>query len=516
MQRIAAITYGLILLLLFLPSSPAHSALYVAVNGNDSTGNGSAAAPWATITHALDNAMDNAEILVRPGTYTGRIRIRGSFPIGVTVRSEKPYQAKLRNNDRVITAYASSSEINNITLEGFDIAHSGPGAGALIIHIDGGGNKAVHHITLRNNILHNSYNNDILKINNAATHVLVQGNMFFNQTGSDEHIDINSVEHIVVRDNIFFNNFEGSGRTNLNNTGSFIVIKDSNGSEDQFTGSRDITINRNIFFNWQGSSGSCFILIGEDGKPYFEAMEVVVENNLLLGNSEHVMRSPFGVKGGRDILFRNNTISGDLPALAYGMRLNTEGENPANDNIRFFNNIWSDPTMTMGAENPSRPNDFSDTPLEETLTFSLHSNLYWNGGAPIPTDSNEKINVSDDTTPVTQDPRLKKTDNIPVPIWDDQAMVFSSGETTIRQVFEHLARQYATLPANSSAIDQANNLHAPLDDILGQSRPMGLQADIGAFEFTANTPPSEPAPNLTPLQIITNPILLLLMDKRKM
>lgn len=56
----------------------------------------------------------------------------------------------------------------------------------------------------------------------------------------------------------------------------------------------------------------------------------------MLGNSTSVMRSAFGVKGCRDITFRNNTISGDLSSLNYAMRVNREGNNIANSNIRFY------------------------------------------------------------------------------------------------------------------------------------------------------------------------------------
>ncbi|OGO15117.1 MAG: hypothetical protein A2Z14_18000 [Chloroflexi bacterium RBG_16_48_8] len=116
---------------------------------------------------------------------------------------------------------------------------------------------------------------------------------------------------------------------------------------------------------------------------------MLIENNLLLGDSSNVMRAPFGVKGGRDITFRNNTVVADLPSLAYGMRLNTEGSNPPNEEIRFYNNIWSDPTGTMGAENPSWLNDFSDTPISQTSSFQLNNNLYWKGGVDLPNDANE-------------------------------------------------------------------------------------------------------------------------------
>ena len=183
-----------------------------------------------TISHALLNVPDSSTIWVRPGVYNGQVQLRGQFAQGVFVVSEEPYQAVLRHTGTVVTCFYGQG----ITLEGFDIAHSGPGAGALVIQIqdligEPGVEPIVSRIVLQNNILHDSYNNDILKINNGAGQVLVQGNIFYNQTGSDEHIDVNSATDVTIQDNIFFNDFAGSGRTNSNDTSSYIVIKDSNG-----------------------------------------------------------------------------------------------------------------------------------------------------------------------------------------------------------------------------------------------------------------------------------------------
>ena len=75
-----------------MTASPQAGTYYVAPNGDDSTGDGSSAKPWVTITHALDNVPDGSTILVKPGLYQGRIRVRGYFSQGVVVRSEIPYQ----------------------------------------------------------------------------------------------------------------------------------------------------------------------------------------------------------------------------------------------------------------------------------------------------------------------------------------------------------------------------------------------------------------------------------------
>ena len=295
---------------------------------------------------------------------------------------------------------------------------------------------------------------------------------------------------VVVQDNIFFNDFAGSGRANGNNTSSYIVIKDSNADHDTVIGSKDITVRRNVFLNWEGSTGANFVLIGEDGKPYHEAENVLVENNLLIGNSSNVMRAPFGVKGGKNITFRHNTVVGDLPSLAYAMRLNSEGSNPPNQNIQFYNNIWSDPTGTMGAENPSRPNDFSDTPIGQTTYFQLRNNLYWNGGGSIPLDSGELINYTADAHRLIENPLLPDPAGITLPRWDPIQGKFADGITTIRDAFVGLVTSYGVPAQGSPMVDAANPGYSPADDILGNPRPAGSAPDLGAYELSSG--PSTP------------------------
>jgi uncharacterized protein (DUF433 family) len=452
---------------------------YVAADGDDA-GDGSPANPWATISHALDNVEDGSTIVVRPGVYTGRVRLRGTFDPRVTVRSELPYRAVLQNDDRVVTAYAGAGEVYGITLQGFEMRHAGPGAEPLVVHIDGNGDGSVRHITLRDNVLHDSYDNDLLKINNAAHDVLVEGNIFYNQAGSDEHIDVNGVEAVTVQDNVFFNDFAGSRRANNNDTGSFIVIKDSNGAGDLYTGSRNVVVRRNVFLNWEGSTGANFVLIGEDGQPFIEGRDILVENNLMLGNAGNVMRAALGVKSGESVIFRNNTVSGDLPSLAFAMRLNTENESVTNEGITFYNNIWSDPAGTMGAENAQGSNDFSDTPPGQTGEFGIENNLYWNGGAPVPEDPDELINYTDDRERIVAAPLLPDQSGLVLPRWDGSALHFADGSSTIRQVFVRLVRLYGRPDSDSPAIDAADPDQAPAEDILGTIRST---PDVGALEW---------------------------------
>jgi hypothetical protein len=442
----------------------------VATDGSDTTGDGSSADPWATITHAVDEAPDGATILVRPGTYFGDVQLRQQFAQGITVRSEVPYQARLRHDATVVKCFYG----RGIVFEGFDVAHDGPGAGALVIQVqdlllDAEG---VSRITFRNNVLHDSFNNDILKINNGARNVTVERNVFYNQTGSDEHMDINSVADVVIQDNVLFNDFAASGRVDGSDTGAYIVIKDSNADDDAYVGAEDITVRRNVFLNWQGTTGHNFVLVGEDGQPYHEGRDVLIENNLMLGNSASVMRAPFGVKGSRDITFRSNTIVGNLPANAYAMRLNREGANLANQGILIFNNIWSDPTATM--------TDFSDTPIGETTSFTLETNLYWNGGAAIPIGADDLVNPDDDPNAVIANPLLPSLAGLVTPVWQPGPATFAGGGTSTCEVFTRLVETYGTPAAGSPIVGEARADQSPAEDILGRVRTL---PDLGAVEL---------------------------------
>lgn len=445
---------------------------HVTVDGDDDSGDGSVAAPWATIAHGIRNISDGSTLLVGPGTYTGRIRMDAQFAQGVVVRAEPTYQARLRNDEAVITVY----EGQGITISGFDISHDGPGAGALIVHIqdligESGGDDAVSRITLRNNILHDSYNNDILKINNGARDILVERNVFYNQQGSDEHIDINSVGDITVQDNIFFNDFEASGRTNEGETSSFIVIKDSNGNDDSYEGSERIAVRRNVFANYQGNAGANFLLVGEDGNSYHEAVDVLFENNLLVGNSANEVRAPLGIKGGRDIVFRHNSVVGNMPGAAFAFRFNQEGDNPTNQNVSLYNNIWSDPTSSM--------EDFSDTPQGETENFTIDNNLYFNGGSAIPTSGDDLINRSNDAAAVEGDPQIATTE-IAMPTWLEGEGRFADGSGDICLAFERLVESYGVPASDGPAAGAARADQSPETDILGKRRSGATS--IGAVE----------------------------------
>tara|TARA_R110002124_G_scaffold284330_1_gene461387 strand:+ start:31119 stop:32606 length:1488 start_codon:yes stop_codon:yes gene_type:complete len=464
------------------PTLKLGQAYYVAPNGTDYKADGSISNPWKTINYALFAIPDGNTLIVRDGIYAENIKISKKFDKGLLLKAEIPYRVKLTSNQRVLALVKAAS---NIIIEGFEITHNTQTAKPIVVHIDGWGGHAVNNITLRNNIIHDSYNNDLLKINYGAEDIIVECNMFYNQGDSDEHIDINSVANVIVRDNIFFNDFPKSNRQITSKSSSFIVIKDSNDNEDRFHGAENITIKRNIFLNWQGSHGQGFILVGEDGKPYYEAHNINIYNNLMLGNSPISMRAPFMIKGARDINFFNNTISGDLPSNAFAIRVTQEQQNKKPTNINLYNNIWSDPTGTMGQGTYENSLDFSDTPLYQLNEFTLNSNWYWNNGNKLPYSLLDAINPNDDHEQVNSNPLLGDNEKLTTPVWNGITHTFADGSFEIREAFLRLVSFYGIPKLNHHKRKFSINHKspAPRSDILNKTRK--LPQAIGAYHVNS-------------------------------
>jgi len=490
--RIKPYFIGIVAALLALGGTAIAQSVYVATNGSNANGSGTQLSPWATISYAIDQVSDGATIEVAPGTYNGQVRLDQQFQSGVLIRSTTPYQARLRhNNGAALICFTCQG----VTVEGFDIAHSANNNRALVIQIQ---TAAARNVTLRNNIIHDSTDNDLLKVNNGTRDILIQGNIFYNQAGSDEHIDINSVQNVDVLDNIFFNS------TSQAVTSSFVLVKDSNGSSDGIVGSRNISIRRNIFLNWQGNNAQSFVRIGEDGTSNFEAENVLIENNLMLGNSSRLMRSALTIQGSNDIRFQFNTVVGNLPSRSFAARLLASGDNQANQNIVLRNNIWSDPTGSMGAEGFNGADVF-DAPNGDNVSVSLQNNIYHNGGNVIPNDAAQEVNIGDDSAAIIGNPFLPNQSGLGLPVYNGRN--FGGGLGTIRSVFVDLANRYGRPATGSAAINAANSSNAPIDDLLGAVR--GVNADIGAVEVGSPAPPP-PTPSMPRTNVVLSWLLLLL------
>jgi hypothetical protein len=446
---------------------------YVSPDGSNISGDGSYGNPWATLNYAANQVPDDGStIIMKDGVYVGAQSVGRHFTQPLTVRAQTPYKAEIVSSPDSTRAF-HIYDASNITFSGLNIHGSGGTASEYVMHLS---TENTHHITFENSLIHNSYNNDVIKINDKAHHITFRGCMTYNaNSGGDEHFDINTVQDITLEGNIFLNDFEGSGRVQLNNTHPYIVIKNSSNTNPDYT--RRINLRRNIFLNWSGLADQSFLLIGEDGKAFWEAQDVMVENNLLLLHSSNSHVGAFMVKGGaRNIQFRANTISGHpVGGSAYGMRLQQIGPNPPMEDISFFNNIFSDPAGMV---------DFSDGYDYNAINEKLVNNLYWSNGGNIPADSWSIFDPDspryDDPQRIVADPGLANPDGLLIPRWDPELGQFVSGYGSLAEEFERLVLAYASFPKDSAVIDAADMTEMPDDDIFGRLRSGTY--DVGALE----------------------------------
>lgn len=431
---------------------------WVAEDGDDGA-EGSRERPWATLEFALNEIpLAGCHIAVLAGTYEGA-RVDRRYSGETVLRSSTPYAAVLVDTGTVLDVQGAE----NVRIEGFEITHAGPGSRGVVLNVEDANDLQSTAITITNNIIHDSYHDDLLKIRSGAGSVTVAGNVFYNQGPREQHIDVNGVHDITIEDNIFSNDFAASGRHYAEDTKAFIVVKDSSATGE--LGSRRVTIRRNVFMNWQGGRET-MLQIGNDGKPYFEAIDVSVENNLILGNSLSYSTAAFGAAGVKNVAFVNNSVVGDLPSGAFALRLDRKRENLANEGVALRNNIFADATGTMG--------EFSNG---DEGGATIDTNLYWNAGQAL--DREGPVNPVDDANRVDADPGLDYDhSSIGAVIWDGTS--FPSGADSIRQEFVRIVERFASLGADSAAVDGADPDFAPAEDILGH--PRGTSPDLGAWE----------------------------------
>jgi hypothetical protein len=412
-------------------------------------------------------------IIFRDGVYQGTTYTSIEFDDWVTIRAEHPYQAKLTNLDPGGYVWLSVGA-TRVIIEDLVISNAHPS------YVCGGSETdyLVHfqdsrHVIFRNNIVFGNNSpgtcNEVLKINRGGTthyprDILISGNVIYDapDVGGASLIDVRGVGEVDILENIFFSR-------NSPGCGAWIYFASD---VDLSTEEHDVTprsprhmIARNIFLN-----------IGEAYDDEHDIHDILVENNLLIGNSATELIAPFQARSFLGLVIRANTIAGDLPGGAYAVNVFYEGHVVPKKDLFILNNIWSDPTGSMGDRFLEYLPDRID-PLEVNIV--LDNNLYYNGGGDLP--STQSPAPADDPDQVVGDPLLADHADLILPVWEEEFNRFRSGSLTIREEFERLVNQYGAIAEGSPAIGQADPANMPATDIRGL--PRDENPDIGAFEF---------------------------------
>jgi hypothetical protein len=436
--------------------------------GGDNRASGSRRHPWKTMEYAARRVADHGcTVWFRDGTYTGTQSIERRFSTRTVFRAIHPLKAVFASHEAALDIGGNAG---NLTVKGMVFRQQGPGSDGVLVYVSGAdrGRPAPDHVAIVGNVIHDAWGDDLMKIRSAADHITVRGNVFYNQASGEQHIDVNGVTNVAIERNIFFHDFRGSGRADPRDTKQYIVVKDSNGGEDGFRGARRIRIDGNVFLHWEGGD-EALVAIGNDGRGYLEAQHVDITNNLVIGQTGDHADTAVAISGAGDVDVRNNTVTGTFPCDAFAMDVDRKERNPRNQDILFANNLWTDPTASMGS--------LSNGDRGDTRGLKVRRNLYWNGGKHIAWG--DLLRRSDDPAPVFGNPRLEHDlRHVALPYW--QGGHFRSGTRTIVQEFLRLVRRYGRPDPSGAAIDRAQADLAPDRDILGHWR--GPDPDLGAFE----------------------------------
>ncbi len=295
--------------------SPAPAGTYfVATNGSDTTGTGSANAPWRTITHAIEQAGGpGVTIAVRAGSYNERVSIdksgsaSGAF---VIENADYPNVARIDGaNVRILAdgyAYGLVSIQNQsyVTVKGFEITDFKTTSDALTpagIEVEGAGTN----ITLENNHITDIWNTGPAHSHDGAcsgaepqgfglivagtngkepiAQLTIGGNELNGlKTGCSESMTVNgNVDHFTVTGNTVHDN-SNIGIDAIGGEGVASGYRQYNGSaNDQ---ARDGEISDNLVYDIHSSSQGASGVYGTqcrcaDGLYLDGSANVVVERN---------------------------------------------------------------------------------------------------------------------------------------------------------------------------------------------------------------------------------------------
>ena len=310
--------------------------LYVAPNGNDTTGDGTLSKPFKTITHALAIAESGTTIAIGPGIYQeGTIRITRP---NITLTSSGPQKAVIQApstgdpplNIR-IDPEASGAVIKNLEIVGGYYGIS------LETMWDWGGadRSGVKNVLIEGNIVHDT-GYDAIKIKPNVDNITIKNNEIYS-TGRAANPESCNADGI---DNVNGDNLLVEGNKIHNTCSNGIYCKGG-------------AINCQIINNQFWETGGAGILIGFDTSPeyfdltvnpnYYENINGVVKGNLI----RNAKGAGIGLFASKNALVENNTVinagkSYHAP-LYYGVTFQDWDENakrPANINPTIKNNIF--------------------------------------------------------------------------------------------------------------------------------------------------------------------------------
>jgi len=323
--------------------------LHVATWGSDSTGNGTPAAPYATLRRAAQLATPGTQIILHEGTYT--------------------------NSNYITNLQGTATEPIRIS--------AAEGEGPAILDRMGSGNEAIHlvdarYVIIENLVIRRALDNGI-NIDDGGSYATPSEHIILRNLtvedigtgGNHDGIKLSGVDHIYVLGCLIQRIRSGSGIDMVGCHHSIIAYNEfrDGGSNATQTkgGSEDILILGNLCVD---AGARAFNMGGSTGAPYFrpidapfEAKNIRAIGNVIVGSDAAVAYVSLV-----DGLAANNTIY--LPTRWVLRILNENTSKLPTQNGRFCNNIvWFRQSMLSTYVNIG-PNTLPET-------FQFCNNLWY-------------------------------------------------------------------------------------------------------------------------------------------
>jgi len=416
------------------PTAPTGNTYHVALGGSNGN-NGSQGNPWRTIQHAVDSVSPGDLILIHAGTYEGaRIEESGTAVSPITLRASdgesvlinQPGPDNVHDSNLELETWEDGASVAYWIIEGLEVADA-PNWG---IDIRGSETLHAHHITIRNNIVHNNgWSGGKTGIFAAFTNdIIIEGNESYNNGEHGIYIN-NSSDRFTIRDNHVYDN-----------------------------------ANSGIHLNGDIESGGDGVMT--DG---------LVENNIITNNAVVGGGAAINMDGVSDSTVLNNLLYNNH---ASGIAIFQENGSECSQNNRILHNTIYMPDDGRWAIIIASP-DCINNQLYNNIFYSEHS---FRGSINIPAAS--VVGLESDDNIVTDRFTTDDGDSI-LTLAEWQALGYDANSfiATPAQIFANAPAQNFHLFAESAAVDNGRLLPDAPTDLEGNGRPSGIAPDIGAYEF---------------------------------
>lgn len=428
------------------------NGIFVSPDGNDSTGDGSLAKPYATIATALTKAPQGSSIILRNGTYAGGFTIRKK----VTLRSRANEWAKIEcSTDSAGPASAISIDVDadGTRLSRLEIVGGSLYAVMFQTKWDWGeaDRTGATDVIIEDCLIHDT-GRDGIKVTPGSDRATVRRT---------------EIHHTGVRDNSNADGIDNVNGDSMHVYDSYFHDIATNGVYFK-GGAMDCVIERTIV----SKTGGGGIFLGFDTSPEYFDLEVnpdYYENingtvkNCLVTDTQYSGIGLFGAKNPK--VFNNtviNTAQAGHAAIYFGLTFQDEDESagrPPTVNPTIYNNLVVQPKgrNCVGIRHSDEMGDMNGLSGPAVIDYNLY---FGEGGAC--TFDDRRTGQTLTTTSLSE--------------WAKHI----GGESNSRSTDPLLNALYRP-QAGSAADGTAKQLTDVATDLLSQAR--GVPPDIGAFEL---------------------------------